>query len=346
MGVGTSTDRRFRGYRFPAIIVGEVVWLRYRFNLSLRDIPALMATRGVEVSHETVREWCDKFGAAYAKEIRRRRPRPGDKWHLDELVVKINGVHRYLWRAVDQQGITLGMLVTRRRDASAASRFLRKLLKSEQYVPRVLVTDKLRSYGAAKRHVLHSAEHRQSKYLNNRAENSHQRTRLRERAMRRFGSPGQAGRFCFAHDPIYGHFRPPQHRMDAAAHRATLTDRHRSWNDMTAALLDQPAAACQSKPRIYRPGPRPFTTLNTANKLTMPCHPFRRMVGRWPPPLRGWIAPEPCRLPGDVGRHVRVVPGSAPPSPLRPRPSGGSSPGTTAAAGAAGPARRATPTLW
>ncbi len=154
MDVGLSTDRRFRGYRFPAIIIGEVVWLRFRFNLSLRDIPELMAARGIVVSHQTVKDWCDTFGEAYAKEIRRRRPRPGDKWHLDEMVVKINGVQRYLWRAVDQHGITLGMLVTRRRDASAASRFLRKLLKSEQYVPRVLVTDKLRSYGAAKRHVL------------------------------------------------------------------------------------------------------------------------------------------------------------------------------------------------
>jgi len=242
MDVGTSADQRFRGYRFPAIIIGEVVWLRFRFNLSLRDIPEVMAARGVEVSHETVREWCDKFGAAYAKEIRRWRPRPGDKWHLDEIVVKMNGVAHYLWRAVDQHGITLGVLVTRRRDASAASRFLRKLVSSEQYVPRVLVTDKLRSYGAAKRHVLRGVEHRQSKYLNNRAENSHQRTRLRERAMRRFGSAAQAGRFCFAHDPIYGHFRPSQPRMDAATHRATLTERHRSWNDITATLLDQPAA--------------------------------------------------------------------------------------------------------
>ena len=110
-------------------------------------------------------------------------------------------------------------------------------------MPRVLVTDKLRSYGAAKRHVLRGVEHRQSRYLNNRAENSHQRTRLRERAMRRFGSPGQAGRFCHAHDPIYGHFRPPQHQLTAAAHRATLTDRHRSWNEITAALLVERAVA-------------------------------------------------------------------------------------------------------
>jgi len=106
------------------------VWLRFRFNLSLRDIPDLMAARGIVLSHQTVKDWCDTFGEAYAKEIPRRRPRPGDKWHLDEMVVKINGVRRYLRRAVDQQGITLGMLVTRRRDTSAASRFLRKLLKS------------------------------------------------------------------------------------------------------------------------------------------------------------------------------------------------------------------------
>ena len=145
-----GTDRRFRGYRFPAIIIGEVVWLRFRFNLSLRDVGDLMAARGVVLSHQTVKDWCDTFGEAYAKEIPRRRPRPGDKWHLDEMVVKIIGVRCYLRRAVDQQGITLGMLVTRRRDTSAASRFLRKLLKSEQYAPRVLGTDKLRSYGAAK----------------------------------------------------------------------------------------------------------------------------------------------------------------------------------------------------
>jgi putative transposase len=202
-----------------------------------------MAARGIVLSHQTVTDWCDTFGEAYAKEIRRRRPRPGDKWHLDEIVVKINGVHRYLWRAVDQHGITLGMLVTRRRDASAASRFLRKLLNSEQYAPRVLDADKLRSYSAAQRHVLRGAEHRQSKYLNNRAENSHQRTRLREHAMRRFSSPGQAGRFCSAHDPIYGHFRPPRHRLDADTHRATLSERHDAWNDLTAGSLERAAAA-------------------------------------------------------------------------------------------------------
>jgi len=234
---------RFPGYRFPAIIIGEVLWLRFRFSLSLRDIPALLAARGVEVSHETVREWCDKFGADYADQLRRRRPRPGDKWHLDELVVSIKGARRYLWRAVDQRGITLGVLVTRRRDTHAARRFLRKLLAREQYVPRVLVTDKLRSYQAAKRDVLRGVEHRQSRYLNNRAENSHQRTRLRERAMRRFASPGQAGRFCHAHDPIYEHFRPRQHQLTAADHRATLADRHATWNEITTMLLTERTTA-------------------------------------------------------------------------------------------------------
>ena len=102
MGAATNADQRFHGYRFPAVIIGEVIWLRFRFSLSLRDIPALMAARGIDVSHETVREWCEKFGAVYAHQLRRRRPRPGDKWHLDELVVSIKGARRYLWRAVDR----------------------------------------------------------------------------------------------------------------------------------------------------------------------------------------------------------------------------------------------------
>ena len=190
-----------------------------------------------------MKDWCDTFGAAYAKEVRRRRPRPGDKRHRDEMVVQINGVQHYLWRAVDQHGMTLGIMASRHRDAVAASKFLRKLVKTEQYVPRVLVTDKLRSYGAAQRVVMSSVEHRSHKRLNNRVENSHQRTRSREQAMRRFTSPGHAQRFCSAHDKIYEHFRPPRHRLGADAHRATLSERHDAWNDITAGLLDRAAAA-------------------------------------------------------------------------------------------------------
>src|SRR5947209_1829837 len=134
----------------------------------------MMAERGVIVSYESIHQWCRKFGQSFANGLRRRRPRPGDKWHLDEVFIKINGKSHYLWRAVDQHGTVLGILVTSRRDAKAATRFLRKLLKGLEYVPRVLVTDELASYGVARRRVMPGVEHRRSKYLNNRAESSHQ----------------------------------------------------------------------------------------------------------------------------------------------------------------------------
>ena len=161
----------YRGHRFPVEIISHCVWLYYRFPLSFREVEELMLERGVVVSHETIRRWCAKFGQTYANALRRRRACPGDKWHLDEMFVCINGTRRYLWRAVDQHGIVLDILVTSRRDTKAAIRFFRKLLKGLAYVPRVLVTDKLRNYGAARHRVLRSVEHRQSKYLNNRAEN-------------------------------------------------------------------------------------------------------------------------------------------------------------------------------
>jgi putative transposase len=136
--------------------------------LSLREVEELMLQRGIVVSHETVRQWCAKFGQTYANGLRRQRPRPGDKWHLDEVFIKINGKTYYLWRAVDQDGVVLDILVQSRRNAAAATKFFRRLLKGLRYVPRVVVTDKLRSYGAAHRVVMPSVEHRSSKYLNNR----------------------------------------------------------------------------------------------------------------------------------------------------------------------------------
>jgi transposase-like protein len=144
---------------------------------------------------ETVRRWCKKFGESFADCLRRRRSRPGDRWHLDEVFIRIQGVQHYLWRAVDQDGVVLDILVQPRRDARAATRFFRRLLKGLQYVPRVIVTDKLRSYGVAQRQLLPKVEHRQSRYLNNRAENSHRPTRRRERQMQRFKSRGQAQGF-------------------------------------------------------------------------------------------------------------------------------------------------------
>jgi len=172
----TSFSRYYR-HRFPAEIISHCVWLYFRFVLSLRDVEEMLAMRGVALTYETVREWCLKFGQTYANHLRRKSPRPGDIWHLDEVFLKINGRIHYLWRAVDQDGDVLDILVQSKRDKRAARKFFRKLLKGLRYVPRVIITDKLRSYRAAITEVLPGVEHLQQKYQNNRAENSHQPTR-------------------------------------------------------------------------------------------------------------------------------------------------------------------------
>jgi putative transposase len=193
----------------------------------------LLAERGIIVSYETVRRWCKKFGQSFANRLRRRRPQPGDKWYLDEVFIRVQGVQHYLWRAVDQDGVVLDILVQPRRDAQAAKRFFRRLLKGLQYVPRVIVTDKLRSYGVAQRQLLPKVEHRQSRYLNNRAENSHRPTRRRERQMQRFKSPGQAQSFLSAHAFIHGHFHPRRHLLTANSYRAIRTDAFNIWRQET-----------------------------------------------------------------------------------------------------------------
>src|SRR5271156_5884370 len=153
-------DPHYR-HRFPAEIISRAVWLYYVFSLSLRDVELLLAERGVVVSYESIRRWCAKFGSGFANSLRRRRPRPGDKWHLDEVFIRIQGELHYLWRAVDQNGVVLDILVQRKRDAKAAKRFFKRLLRELRYVPRVIVTDKLKSYGVAKREVLPNVVHRQ-----------------------------------------------------------------------------------------------------------------------------------------------------------------------------------------
>ena len=198
----SAPNHPYKYHRFPAEIIGHGVWLYYRFCLSYRDVEELLFARGVIVTYEAIRKWCLKFGQAYANQLRRRRPRPGDKWHLDEVFLTINGARHYFWRAVDQDGNILDILVQRRRDKKAAKKFFRKLLKGCQYAPWVIITDKLKSYGAAKRELLPGVEHRQLRYLNNRAENSHQPTRQRERRMQGLKSPGQAQRFLAAYGPI------------------------------------------------------------------------------------------------------------------------------------------------
>src|SRR6476620_10198026 len=149
-----SAAPNYKRHRFPPEIIAHAVWLYCQFALSYRDVEELLAERGVIVTYETIRRWCRKFGQQYANTLRRRRPRPGDKWHLDEVFIQINGTQHYLWRAVDQDGTVLDILVQSRRDKVAAKKFFRRLLKGLAYVPRVIISDKLASYSAAKREVL------------------------------------------------------------------------------------------------------------------------------------------------------------------------------------------------
>ena len=157
---------RYKGYRYPIEVIGHAVWLYQRFALSVRDVDELMLARGVAVTYETIRSWCAKFGPDSAARLRCRRPRPGDKWHRDEVFVKSNGITHYLWRAVDQHGNVLDILVWSRRNGAAGKRFFRTLLKGLRYVPRVIVTDKLASHRLAHRELVASVTHRRSKYLN------------------------------------------------------------------------------------------------------------------------------------------------------------------------------------
>ena len=229
-GMTLPPDPHYR-HRFPAEIISYAVWLYHVFSLSLRDVELILAERGVVVSYETVRRWCQKFAASFAD----RRPRPGDRWHMDEVFIRIRGVQHYLWRAVDQDGVVLDILVQARRDAQAAKRFFKRLLTSLPYEPRVIVTDKLRSYGVAQCQLLPGVEHRQSRYLNNRAENSHRPTRRRERQMQRFKSSRQAQDFLSAHSFIYGHFRPRRHRLAACIYREIRSDAFNVWHEETCA---------------------------------------------------------------------------------------------------------------
>jgi putative transposase len=216
---------RYHRHRFPAEIISHSVWLYFRVALCFRDVEETLVMRGVSLTYETVREWCLKFGQTYANGLCHKSPRPGDRWHLDEVFLKINGQLHYLWRAVHQDGEVFDILVQTRRDRKAAKKFFRKLLKGLQYVPRVIVTDKLRSYSAAKAEVLPSIEHWKQKYQNNRAENSHQPTRLRERVMRRFKSAGHAQRFLSAFGILTSHFRVERHLHRAGGYREIMQSR-------------------------------------------------------------------------------------------------------------------------
>jgi putative transposase len=225
------------GYRFPAEVISYAVYLYFRFPLSLRMVEEMLAVRGIEVSHETVRKWGLKFGREIANGIRQRRPQGGDKWHLDEMVVTIVGKKHYLWRAVDQDGFVLEALVQSRRDKKAAKRLLRKLLKKQSRAPHVMVTDKLKSYAAAKKEIMPGVEHRQHKGLNNRAENSHQPTRRRERQMKRFKSARHVQHFVSIHDPIANLFYLRRDHATASQYRAARSQAFEDWAEIAGARL-------------------------------------------------------------------------------------------------------------
>ena len=185
----------YRRHRFPPVVIQHAVWLYLRFTLSYRDVEELLAERGLDISYESVRSWVLKFGPMIARRLRQVRPRPSDRWHLDEMVVRIAGKRMYLWRAVDHEGEILDVLVQRRRDRGAAVRLMRKLMRKQDFAPKRVVTDRLRSYSAAFQHLRLSCHHEQGLRQNNRAENSHQAVRRRERKMQRFKSAASAQRF-------------------------------------------------------------------------------------------------------------------------------------------------------
>ncbi|MGO1163955.1 IS6 family transposase [Brucella sp. C7-11G] len=223
----------YHRHRYPAEIIVEAVWLYFRFPLSFRMVEDMLAYRGIIVTHKTVREWAEKFGRNYANQIRRRCPRLGDKWHLDEVVITIKGERHFLWRAVDQDGFVLEVLVQKRRDTKAAKRFIVKLLSSQGASPRVMVSDKLGSYGAANREIgLTVCDHRQHKGLNNRAENSHQPIRRRERVMKRFKSARHLQKFTSIHDPIYNLHYFPRNHFNSADHRELRHAATKVWREI------------------------------------------------------------------------------------------------------------------
>ena len=222
---------RLKGFRFPRKVIAYAVWAYHRFALSTEDVEDLLAERGVMVSREAIRGWVNRFGAHFAACIRRDRPRPNDKWHLDEVVIPINGVKHWLWRAVDANGDTLDILVQTRRNAKAAKRFMARLI-AQFGKPRVVITDKLRSYIKPISHQAPDADHRAHKGLNNRIEGNHRPTRRREKIMGRFKSPRQAQRFLAAHDQINNIFRPGRYCLSATSYRHARADAFCLWVTM------------------------------------------------------------------------------------------------------------------
>jgi putative transposase len=224
----------YKIHRFPPDIISYAVWLYYKFNLSHRDIEDPLAERGITVSREAIRLWCIKFGTLYARRLRRKHRGYGDTFYIDEVFVKINGKQHYLWRAVDQDGEVIDVYLHAKRDGVAAKRFFRRLLRSHGGEPRKIGTDKLRSYGVAHRELIPETIHSTKRYENNRVEQSHEATRVRERGMRRFKSPGQAQRFVTAHTAVSNLFNLGRHLVKAEHYRNLRVSAFIEWSRAVA----------------------------------------------------------------------------------------------------------------
>src|SRR5271163_2235155 len=228
------TKISYSGYRFPPEIIQHAIWLYFRFTLSFRDVEDLLAERGITVSYETIRRWVNHCGPMVAADLRKRRPKPHTAWHLDEVYLKINGRMVYLWRAVDAEGEVLDVLVQSRRDKRAALKLMRKLLKKYGFLPDKLFTDDLRSYAAAARDLGLSNRHERGRWRNDRAENSHQPTRRRERKMQGFKSAGSAQRFLSVHAAVHNVFNVERHLTSARTHRAFRASAMDTWRAAVA----------------------------------------------------------------------------------------------------------------
>ena len=224
----------YKRLRFPPDIISYAVWLYYRFNLSHRDIEDLLSERCIIVSRESIRLWCMKFGAIYSRCLKRKHRGYGDTFYIDEVFVKINGKQHYLWRAGDQDGEVVDVYLQAKRDGAAAKRFFRRLLRSHGGEPRKIVTDKLRSYGVAHRELIPETVHSTQQYENNRAEQSHEATRVRERGMRRFKSVGQAQRFLGAHAAVSNLFNLGRHLVRAEHYRNLRESAFADWSRAVA----------------------------------------------------------------------------------------------------------------
>ncbi len=233
--IPTMTSISFARHQFPPDIIRHAVWLYLRFTLSYRDVEDMLAERGLDLTYETVRRWVTKFGPLFARELRRRRPQPTSRWHMDEMAITIAGKRYWLWRAVDDEGEVLDILVQSRRDTRAAAKLMRKLIRKLGFAPELLVTDRLGSYGAAKRQLGLLARHDQRQRKNNRAENSHQPTRRRERKQQRFKSPGSAQRFLSAHAAVHNTFNTQRHLVSRSTLRQFRAEATNAWTTATAA---------------------------------------------------------------------------------------------------------------